>query len=192
MIRPARQPEGDLLPGADTRRLAVQGFVEASSPDGLIVTVAPLDAFALRLDLGQVTFEALGNDMNEKEVTRDQGGITDFASGTPCGPFPWTTGGADRSNGAGPWLAACWPSLDVSRRASAAQGVSSSIPRGAIATCFKPADDERAGGVILRLWEVSGRTGPIQRSACRASGRAFRTDLLERDLEELPVARRRC
>ena len=78
VIRPARQPQGDLLPGADTRRLAVQGFVEVSSPGVPMVTVAPLDAFALRLDLGQVTFEVLGDDQNEKEVTHDQGGVTEF------------------------------------------------------------------------------------------------------------------
>ncbi|MEK7994118.1 MAG: hypothetical protein AAB403_09975, partial [Planctomycetota bacterium] len=53
-------PAGDLLPGADTRRFAVQGFIDASSPGGPGVTIAPLDAFMLRLDLDPLMFEALG------------------------------------------------------------------------------------------------------------------------------------
>ena len=42
------------------------------------VTVVPLDAFALRLDLKSPTFEALGNDQNYREVTKDQHGVTEF------------------------------------------------------------------------------------------------------------------
>jgi len=56
----------------------VQGFVDASVPGGSGVTVAPLEAFALRRDLGGFTFEALGNDQNYKESTRDQHRVTDF------------------------------------------------------------------------------------------------------------------
>jgi hypothetical protein len=86
VIRPRPQPQGDLLPGADVRRFAVQGYVDASVPDGTGVTIAPLDAFALRLDLDpagandhpSLRFEALGNDQNYREVTQDQDGITDF------------------------------------------------------------------------------------------------------------------
>ena len=40
--------------------------------------VVPVDSFALRLDLDPVTFEALGNDQNYTEVTRDQNMETDF------------------------------------------------------------------------------------------------------------------
>jgi hypothetical protein len=58
--RPKLQPEGDLLPGADTRRFAVQGFVDTSVPGGPGVTVVPLESFALRRDLGVgIAFGAL-------------------------------------------------------------------------------------------------------------------------------------
>ena len=78
VIRPYPQPEGDLLPGADTRRFAVQGFVDVSLPEGPGMTIAPLDAFALRMDLDPLSFEALGNDQNYRESIRDQHGVTDF------------------------------------------------------------------------------------------------------------------
>src|SRR5208283_4545847 len=51
VLRPYPAPTGDLLPGADPNRIAVQGFVDASLPDGPGVTIAPLDSFVLRPDL---------------------------------------------------------------------------------------------------------------------------------------------
>jgi hypothetical protein len=78
VLRPRMQPDGDLLPGADLRRFAVQRFVDDSPPGRVGVTVAPLDAFMLRLDQGALAFEALGNDQNWKEVVQDQDGATHF------------------------------------------------------------------------------------------------------------------
>ena len=77
LVRPRLAPEGDLVKGGNTRRFAIQGFVDASGPAGG-VTVATRDAFLLRNDLEPLSFEALGNDQNFKEVTKDQGGATDF------------------------------------------------------------------------------------------------------------------
>ena len=49
------------------------------SPAGRVgVTIAPLDAYMLRLDQGALAFEALGNDQNWKEVTQDQDGERHF------------------------------------------------------------------------------------------------------------------
>ena len=48
------------------------------SDDSINVTLVPRDAFCLRLDLDVPAFEALGNDQNYKEVTKDQDGVTDF------------------------------------------------------------------------------------------------------------------
>lgn len=61
-------------------------------------------------------------------------------------------------------------------------------PACAIATCLKPADGGPPGSVILRLWEVGGQSAPLvlRLKGCR---RVVRTDLLERDQEEIPVAR---
>ena len=176
-----------MLPGADTRRLAVQGFVEVLSPGVPTVTVAPLDAFALRLDLGQVTFEALGNDQNEKEVTHDQGGVTDFRFRYVLRAWAGNAAG----NGSLPWSRDVGsPLLPASGRLSADRLAGPSVivdPLRAIATCLKPADDAHAGGVILRLSEFAGRAGALK-VGVPGYRRAFRVDLLERDLEELPVA----
>lgn len=78
VLRPQLAPEGDLLPGADLRRFAVQGFADYSPPGRVGVTVAPMDAFMLRLDQGALAFEPLGNDQNWKEVTQDQNGDSHF------------------------------------------------------------------------------------------------------------------
>src|ERR1019366_1267644 len=78
VIRPYLQPRGDLLPGANPSRFAVQNFVDVSYPGGPGVTIAAVDTYALREDLGSLTFEALGNDQNFKEVTRDQNGEMNF------------------------------------------------------------------------------------------------------------------
>ena len=77
VVRLRPQPAGDLLPGADTKRFAVQEFVNVARDD-LSVTVVPHDAFTLRLDLDSLAFEALGNDQNYREVLHDQDGQTQF------------------------------------------------------------------------------------------------------------------
>lgn len=186
VIRPERQPAGDLLPGADTRRFAVQGFVDASVPGGLGVTVAPLEAFALRTDLEPLTFEALGNDQNYREVVQDQDGIRDFrwryalrAHGggyDGAGVIPWSRQAAT------PLLAAAG-SLAPAPKAATDIAVD---PSRALATCLKPADGEASKGVVLRLWEVAGRSGPL-RIGVKGYGQAVRTDLLERDRQALKI-----
>ena len=77
VVRLRPQPAGDLLPGADTKRFAVQEFVNIARDD-LSVTLVPHDAFTLRLDLDSLAFEALGNDQNHREVLHDQDGQTQF------------------------------------------------------------------------------------------------------------------
>jgi len=131
-------------------------------PGGPTVTVAPLDAFALRLDLGQVTFEALGDDQNEKKVIHDQGGVTDFR-------FRYVlraqAGGVEGDSSLA-WSRAVGSPLMavVGRIPSDRLAVRSVIvdPLRAIATCLKPADDQKTGSLILRLREVAGRAGPLK------------------------------
>ncbi len=186
VIRPSRQPEGDLLPGADTRRLAVQGFVEVSSPGRPTVVIAPLDAFALRLDLGQITFEALGDDQNEKEVIHDQGGDTDFR-------FRYVlrarAGRAEGDSSLAWSRAVSSPLLAIIGRIPAESLAGPPVivdPARAIATCLKPADDPEKGGIMVRLRELAGLSGPLK-IVVSGFRRVFQTDLLERDLEELPI-----
>jgi hypothetical protein len=188
VIRPGPQPEGDLLPGADPRRFAVQGFVDVSLPDGPGVTIAPLDAFVLRRDLDPITFEALGNDQDYKEVIPDQHGIREFR-------FRYSlrahARGFDRSKTLTWSHSVASPFVPVlgSLPNEVFRGRTITIdPRRAIATCLKPADDRAAGGIVVRLWEVMGESGPLS-VGVKGYSRAFRTDLLERDLQELPVVK---
>jgi hypothetical protein len=186
VIRPYAQPQGDLLPGADTRRFAVQGFVDASGPGGTGVIIAPLDAFALRLDLASLTFEALGNDQNYREVVQDQDGVTDFR-------FRYVVQG--HAQGYNNSEAVAW-SRSVTTPLLSVQGT---IPQErvtlpaievdtsrAVATCLKPADGEGSAGHILRLWEIAGKPGPV-RIGLKGCSKALATDLLERDQRELPI-----
>jgi len=186
VIRPRPQPDGDLLPGADIRRFAAQGFVDASRSAGLGVTIVPLDAFALRQDLDPITFEALGNDQNYREVTRDQNGVTEFR-------FRYSLrahdGGYSRAEAFAWSRRVAYPLLathgHVPPQIIAGQTLALD-PKRAIATCLKPADGNAKDGSILRLWETGGQSGPI-RIGVQGYKRAVRTDLLERDLAELKI-----
>jgi hypothetical protein len=186
VIRPYPQPKGDLLPGADTGRFAVQGFVDASVEGGLGVTIVPVEAFALRLDLDTLGFEVLGNDQNYQESTRDQNGENQFR-------FRYSlqahTGGW---RGA---AAAAFSSSVTSPLMVVAGGISLKVrelkvPKveadRALVTAFKPADDPKTGGHILRLWERAGKSGNLN-IAVPGYKRAVQTDLLERDGAELPI-----
>jgi hypothetical protein len=186
VIRPRPQPDGDLLPGADTRRFAVQGFVDASCPEGPGVTIAPLDAFVLRTDLDSLTFEALGNDQNHAEVIQDQHGLTDFR-------FRYALR-AHANAYSGPEVIR-W-SRAVSIPLLAAPGLPRSPDSGtpevcidparAVATCLKPADFSHPDGIVVRIWETAGRGDPLALGV-QGFTQARRTDLLERDIRDLPI-----
>jgi len=187
VVRPFAQPKGDLLPGADTRRLAVQGFVDASSADGVGVTVVPVEAFALRLDLDPLSFEALGNDQNYQESTRDQNGETEFRFRYSLRAHASGWHGesvAAFSRGVTSPVVAAWGTVSANALGTAVPKIE---PGRAIATAFKLADDPAAGGHILRLWERAGQSGPLK-IAVPGYRRAMRTDLLERNQSTLVIA----
>jgi alpha-mannosidase len=163
--------------------MAVQEFVSAAA-DGFTVTVAPADACALRLDLDTLCFEALGNDQNYKEVIKDQYGATQFrfryAIQARQGVF-------DESAAAVFGRSALAPLL-VTYGALSAKGTPlprlAVDPARAVATCLKPADDPCAGGVILRLHELSGAAGPVE-IQLQGYREAVAVDLLETDQREV-------
>ena len=185
VLRPRPQPEGDLLPGADRRRFAVQSFVDAGLAAGPGVTLAPIDAFCLRLDLGAPAFEALGNDQNYKEVVKDQNGVKEFR-------FRYALRGRGRPYSQAEAVAwshsAATPLVAVAGRLTEGDlppGIAVD-PARAVATCLKPADRDPSGACILRLWETAGKSGPI---TVKAPGyrEAAQTDLLERERGRLKV-----
>lgn len=186
VLRPALQPEGDLLPGADTRRFAVQGFVDVSPPGRVGVTITPLDAFMLRLDQGVPAFQALGNDQNWKEVTQDQDGDRYFrfryalrahAPGyDDAAALAWSRSVTAPLVCALGRLASEWldrPHLAVD------------LARGLV-TCWKPVDDGRPGQTLVRLWETGGRSDPLVVHLLQARA-AVEADLLERERGALPI-----
>jgi hypothetical protein len=137
----------------------------------------------LRQDLGPITFEAVGNDQNYKEATRDQHGVTDFrlryalrAHHTPYDGaeiFPWSRSVATA-------ILAQMGSVPNAILDQQTVAVDSSR---AIATAFKAADGT---GNLLRVWETEGKTGPMT-VAVPGYRHAVLTDLLERDLQPLAI-----
>lgn len=179
-ICPARQPDGDLLPGADTRRFAVQGFLDVSPAQARAgVTVSPLEAFLLRFDQGVPAFEPLGNDQNWKEVTQDQNGARHFrfryclraheAGYRQAAAMVWSRSVQAPTVYARGRLPARWlnrPLLYIE-------------PERAVVTCLKPVDDPRSRGLLVRVWETAGLSAPM-RLVVPEARRAMSTDLLER------------
>ena len=186
VLRPQFQPDGDLLPGADPRRFAVQGFVDYSPIGRVGVTIAPLDSFMLRLDQGALVFEALGNDQNWREVIHDQNGVTHFR-------FRYAL--RAHAPGYNNASALAW-SRSVAAPLTLASGrlpkkcLDRSYlkvdPRHALVTCLKPVDDGTPGQAVVRVWETSGRTGMVQLEA-PGYRTARETDLLERERQALAV-----
>ena len=116
----------------------------------------------LRLDLAPLTFEALGNDQNYREVVQDQDGVTDFR-------FRYVlrghTGGYDNAETVAWSRSVATPLVATFGRIRMAGWLIQPIqldPSRAVATCLKPADGDSSGGVILRLWETAGRSDPVQ------------------------------
>ena len=183
VVRPRPAPEGDLVPGGNTRRFAIQGFVDASGPGGG-VTLVTRDAFLLRHDLEPLSFEALGNDQNFKEVTKDQGGATDFRFRYALRAHAGDYDGAD----AFAWSRSVAMPVEalrgrIRRPPAAAPAVD---PARAIVLALKPPDDPSVRGLVLRLRETAGRSGPLTIATGRAR-RAVRLDLLEREGRELTI-----
>jgi alpha-mannosidase len=183
VIRPRLAPHGDLVKGGNTRRFAIQGFVDASGRSGG-VTIAPIDAFLLRNDLEPLSFEALGNDQNFKEVTKDQGGATEFrfryAVRAHAGDYDGVSAFA--------WSRAVAAPIEARPgRLERVPAVGPVVdPARAIALALKPPDDPQARGLVLRIRETAGQSGPLTIDAPGCQ-RAVRLDLLEREQAALSI-----
>jgi hypothetical protein len=186
VVRPKPQPAGDLLPGADPRRFCVQDFLSISQPGKVTVTIVPVDAFALRLDLGEPAFECLGNDQNYKEVTQDQDGVTSFR-------FRYSLqaheGGYELAKAVAFSRSVLQPPLVLPGRIDPTKLRLPKIaidPAQAVATCLKPADDPAEQGLIMRLQDTGGQN-QLVRIGTEGFQQCKQTDLLERDLSEYEI-----
>lgn len=187
VLTPAFPPDGDLLPGADPRRLAVQGFVDAAPAGQPGITLVPLDAFMLRLDDDTVAFEVLGNDQNWREVCQDQNGETQFRF-----RYALRVHAPGYDNAA----AVAW-SRAIQTPVVAARGRLPGAllnrpffevdPARGLATCLKPADETGHGEAVARVWETRGQTGPLAIQVPELK-RARVIDLLERPAGETIAA----
>ena len=157
--------------------------MDVSGPGGG-VTISPLDAFLLRNDLEPLSFEALGNDQNFKEATKDQGGTTDFRFAYSLRAHAGDFDGAQ---------AFAW-SRSVSMPIEAERGRLSRAPAPGPGGGSRAGDrprPEAAGrpggaGLVLRLRETAGRSGPLTIEVPRFR-RAVLLDLLEREKGALPI-----
>lgn len=184
VLRPLVQPKGDLLPGADTRRFAVQGFVDVSPAARSGVTIVPLDAYMLRLDQGTLAFEALGNDQNWKEVTQDQGGVSRFRFRYALRAH---SPGYDQASAVAWSRSVVAPLAVISGQLPAHwldQPHLTVDPACAIATCFKPSDDGDSGKAVVRLWQTGGQAPSVWLHADGYKAAKI-TDLLEREQSDL-------
>ena len=185
VVRLAEQPEGDLVPGADTRRFACSDLF-AMSTETATTVVVPLDAFLLRQDLRVPMVEALGSDQNYREVLHDQNGETSFrfryALQARGGPYDSAAAARFARTVTSPLLVLAG---ELPRDGEMLPSVQVA-PSRAIATCLKPASGPDAVGVILRLWEVAGSSEPVSVDV-PGWRRAFHTDLLERNLRPLDL-----
>ena len=180
-VRAAVAPKGDLHPGADPTRIAADGFAQVVAPGGLKVSVATLESFLLRPDLGPLVVECLGNDQNAPEVSHNQAGETTFRfryrvrvdpAETPLAPVAqWA---ADFAH----------PIQMIAEKTRFPEVSISPDPSRVVTQCLKPALDGR--GLMLRFWEVSGLSEGVP---LRLSGfsKATVCDLMERDLDTLEI-----
>jgi hypothetical protein len=178
VLRPYPQPKGDLLPGANTRRFAVQNFLDATTPGSHGLMIVPWDAFALRLDLDALAFEAMGYDQNENEVTKDQNGETAFRFRYSLVAHADTYNQADAVR----WSRQVLTPLPVYRGRLPEQKLPlfRVDPNRGIVTCLKPADDPHEGDFAIRMWRTDEGPQPLSLELQEGIGYYARCDLVER------------
>jgi alpha-mannosidase len=185
ILRPYPQPQGDLLPGADPNRFAVQNFVDIASPQGMGVTLATPDAFCLRKDLPWLSIECLGDDHNFKEVAKNQNGESEFHCRFSLQAY---TTGYHQPRAFAMSHCANFPLVILLNGVNNLNSLTGVIidPERAVATCLKPTEPQFGEGVILRLWEVAGTSAPIT-IGLPGYNKVMLCDLLEQDKKELEL-----
>jgi hypothetical protein len=181
ITRPYSRPKGDLLSGADTTRIVIQGFVNAlRDGEGGLLLASP-DAFCLIPSDRAVIMELLGNNQNYREAIKDQNGEKDFTF--RFGFLPYT--GRIKATAACRFGRSFQMPLAVMPGWIKNDGNTEPFTViNAEVTCMKPADPSFGKGVIIRL-----RNPEEYNAVAEISGgsftRATLTDLLEQDKEPL-------
>ena len=121
---------------------------------------------------------------NFKEVTKDQGGATDFRFAYSLRAHARDFDGAE----AFAWSRSVSMPIEAVRgRLSRAPAPGPAVdPARAIVLALKPPDDPTARGLVLRLRETAERSGPLTIEVPRWR-HAVRLDLLERAQGDLPI-----
>ena len=187
IIEPYLIPKGNLLPGADTTRTVVQGFVSAESLNMPCLTIIPLDAFLLRTDGELLTFELFGNDQNYREAIKNQNNETEF-----CFRFSMqVTENYNQEEAFEFSRSVMFDSYNFqlgsqNNPLSAQQASDSNNRQYFVITCLKPAEPEFGEGIIIRLWESTGRSGNTTFTMDHPY-KVYLCSLLEETQKEIPL-----
>lgn len=190
---------GDQIPGADVARLCATGFLDfAAGPGDRGVILLQPDTLLFRVGASGHEFADLRRSTVFIEAIHRRGtALTDvpftdevlnrFAVRTYSGVQDGALAAREAQDHARPFLVV---DLPPSQRGDLPAGAHQLLPMdlgSCVVTSIKAGEE---GGLILRLWETSGRQSTVTLDLARAGQGAWatRTDLLERNLEEIPVA----
>lgn len=167
------EPERDLLPGAERRWLAFQHVACWVGQERSLWIASP-DAYLWRLDQGGI--QLYGSDINPNEVSRDQAGEDDMRFRFA---FRWVQGAWSDAEAVNWARSLAWPDPLFAN----GDGPVRADPARVVVSSLLASDDGPEGSVVLRLWELAGRTGPCRVEAGRWT-RCREVDLLERPIGE--------
>lgn len=183
ITRPYLQPEGDLLPGADSTRIVMQGFVNACyQKDGGILLASP-DAFCLKPDRNSIIIELLGNNQNYREAIKDQNNERSFEFRFSLTPYK---GLLDPATAHLKGKSLQMPVMITRGRMSDIKPAVEITGKDVKVICRKPADPAFGRGEIFRLQNISAND-IIARVHCNGYSSAVLADVLEQDIHPLEI-----
>jgi hypothetical protein len=183
ITRPYLQPNGDLLPGADSTRIVMQGFVNSCYLKGGGILLASPDAFCLKPDRNSIIIQLLGNNHNYREAIKDQNKERFFDFRFSLTPYKGLLDPAI-ANMKGKNMQ--MPIMISAGKISDIKPVIEIIGQGVKVICRKPADPAFGHGEILRLQNISA-DDIIAKVHCPGYSSAVLTDLLEQDIHPLEI-----
>lgn len=182
--KPYLAPKGDYLPGADTSRLAMQGFANAVYMAGGGAILTSPDAFCLMPSDTSFVVQLLGNNYDYKEIVRNQNNETNFDYSFSITPYCDGEYSSAKSHQLG-----VLKQMPLLIKEGSIHGIITKIkisnPEIRV-TAYKPADPAFGKGEIIRLWNTSEKDTLVEIDSdgyCKA----WLTDLLEQDVSQLDL-----